>query len=322
MASHVCMSFHNFSHQEFTKSTDWFDDSQGWKSQQGGFSAVQQITTDENNMGGFFIRKAAGAVVAGVQLQKMIPLLFHVKGARFDMGHFQPLLLVSAMANIASILFFGWKWEELSSGNATELPLCWISVMTMETVVLAIYALSTKVKKGPAIAMKDGKTPLSVPSGIVSRTIGIVTTATALFAARDLFLPGTIMDFVPLDDIYLEWTNALRHSPPDNSPEALDNGIEAPLFVGDKFISQYMAFNLLLLCSFKLFSAAAVRVGADGRGEVQSKMFWTAQFLSNGMFLFLIRLFANAASSASVDFRWHLMALAYETFILGMYAFF
>mmetsp|Transcript_12215 Transcript_12215/g.15972 ORF Transcript_12215/g.15972 Transcript_12215/m.15972 type:complete len:401 (+) Transcript_12215:110-1312(+) len=307
----------------FTKSKSWYDDAKGWKSTQGGFSAVMTATTDQNNMGGFFVRKVAGAAVAGVQMQKIIPLLFHQRGAKYSMGHFQPLLVTSILANLASMTFLACKWDDLSAASgANELPFYWIAVMAVESVVLLYYALTAKTKRGPAVAMKDGKTPSSSPSRILSRTVWIVTSFTAAFAIRDLFFPGVIMEWIPLDDIYLEWTNAFRHSPPEGSPEAMDHGLEAPLFAGDKFISQYAALHVLLCSLFKMYSAGGIRYGADGRGEIQAKMFWTVQLIANSMYLFVFRLFASAATTASLDLRYYLMVLAYETFILALFALF
>jgi len=49
----------------------WFDDSKGWKSKAGGFSDVQQITTDA-----LFVRKFGGAAALAFHLQKIIPLIF------------------------------------------------------------------------------------------------------------------------------------------------------------------------------------------------------------------------------------------------------
>ena len=320
----------NFSHisfaslgKMFTKSTDWFDDSKGWKSTQGGFSAIQKISTDENNMGGLFVRKMAGAAAAGVQLQKIVPLLFQPVGSQWFRGHYLPLVLASFVANMVIIIFLSCYWDELTVGSASDLPRLWIGALATESIFLAYAFFSSKqnAKSGPAVALQ-GKTPSSLPSRIVSRTIAIVTSAIAIVAGRDLFFPGQILDFFPRDDIYLEWTNAFHHSPPEGSPEYMEYSLQSALFVGDKFVSQYMAVHLLILCFVKFVSAYGLRYGADGRGEVQAKMIWTVQAVSNGMILFLFRMFASAASSASIDFRWHLIAIGYETFILGLYGFF
>ncbi|KAL7580107.1 hypothetical protein ACA910_012868 [Epithemia clementina (nom. ined.)] len=309
----------------FTKSTDWYDDSKGWKSTQGGFSAIQPASTDKNDMGGLFVRKLAGAAVAGVQLQKILPLLFQPTGAQWNQGHYRPLLFASVFANLVVVSFLAYSRDDLSAGGATELPQLWMGALLLESSVMN-FMLFAMMRKTPtrsrAIAMQHGKTPSSPPSRIVSRTVLIVSSAVAIVAGRDFFLPGMILDFFPSDDIYLEWTNAFHHSPPEGSPEYSENVLQSALFVGDKFISQYAALHLLLLCLFKLISAVGIRYGADGRGEIQARMIWTAQTLSNGMLLFMFRLFASAAGTASLDLRWHLVAIAYETFILGLYGFF
>ena len=65
----------------------------GWKSTQGGFSAIQHISTDLNNMGGFFVRKVAGGAGCVVQLHKIIPLVFlHEPNAQWLLGHYQHIL--------------------------------------------------------------------------------------------------------------------------------------------------------------------------------------------------------------------------------------
>ena len=169
--------------------------------------------------------------------------------------------------------------------------------------------------------MTDGKTPSSVVSRIVARTVALVSGAVALIAGRDLFFPGKIIGFIPRDDIYLEWTGAFIHSPPEGSPEAEDVGMMTALHVGDKFLGQLLGLNFLVLCLYKFVSSFLVRFGSDGGGEVKARMIWKAQCLGNLLVLFLFRLFTSAAGSASLDLRWHLMAMAYETFILGIYGF-
>ena len=267
------------------------------------------------------MRKMAGAAASGVQLQKIVPLLFHADGAQWAVGHYRPVLIASVFVNFAIAVFLGCSWDELSSGSATGLPRLWIGALLIESIVLIYTVLTATLKNGVAIAMPPGKTPSSLPSRIVSRTVLIITSAIAAISVRDVFFPGCILD-IPRDEIYLEWTNAFHHSPPVESPEYADHGLQSPLFVGDKFISQYMGLHLLCLCFYKFISAYGIRYGADGRGEVQAKMIWTVQAATNGIILFLFRLFASAAGSASLDLRWHLIAIAYETFILGLYGFF
>mmetsp|Transcript_33849 Transcript_33849/g.62678 ORF Transcript_33849/g.62678 Transcript_33849/m.62678 type:complete len:204 (-) Transcript_33849:265-876(-) len=166
-----------------------------------------------------------------------------------------------------------------------------------------------------------GKSPSSVPSRIVARTVTIASGAIALVAFRDLCFPGQIMSAIPRDDVYLEWTNAFFHSPPSGTVEAEENGLEAPLYIGDKFISQLLALHLLVSCIHKFASSFLIRTGKDGSGEVKGKIYWRSQALGDGMLLFIFRLFAPAAKSASLDLRWHLMTIGYETFILALYGY-
>jgi hypothetical protein len=307
----------------FTKSMDWFDDSKGWKSQQGGLSAIRQATTDANNMGGFFVRKMAGAAGLAVHLQKILPLLVHPKGAQWTMGHFRPLLSTAVITNLGIATLYAVYLGELQASGATEMSYCILAILVIEAIVMAFYLTTAKpLKQGPSISMTEGKTPSSVPSRIVTRTIMIVSASMAVISGRDLLFPGFIFEFIPRDDIYLEWTNAFLHSPPKGSPESLHRSMEAPLYVGDKFISQLMGLHVLVACIYKAVSAAGIRYGSDGGGLIKAKIIWRGQFFGDGIILFTFRLFASAASTASLDFRWHVMAIAYETFILGLYGFF
>jgi hypothetical protein len=105
---------------------------------------------------------------------------------------------------------------------------------------------------------------------------------------------------------------------PSNEPFGLD----APLFSGYKFISQLLAAHLLVLCLGKFISCTAVRLGnGRQRGAVQANILWQGATIANGFLLMVFRLFTPAATSASLDLRFALMALAYEAFILGLYGF-
>jgi hypothetical protein len=228
---------------------------------QGGFSAIQQVTTDQNNMGGFFVRKLAGGAACAVQLHKILPLLYQETGAQWTAGHFRPWLLAAMTGNVAFVAFILSYADDLTSAGAHQIPLAMAAVLAVETVVMLVYLFnnlqSANRKPLPAVAMPDGKTPKSFVSNIVSRTTLIVTSLMTLIAARDLFFPGFILDFIPRDDIYLEWTNALLHSPPEGSPESVDQGLEAPLYIGDKFVSQLAAVNVLILCLYKFVGQTA-----------------------------------------------------------------
>jgi hypothetical protein len=293
-------------------------DAKGWKSTQGGFSAIQQYTTDKNNMGGFFVRKLAGAAAATVQAQKILPLLIHPTGAQWVMGHFKPLLFTAVIGNMVLGAFYATYLEDLVAAGAGTMTYGILAVLAVETVVIMAYLLKApRDKRGTAIAMPEGKTPAAFTNRIVTRTLMMVSSVIATLAARDLFFPGFIFAFFPRDDIFLEWTNAFLHSPPEGSEEEVDQGLSAPLYVGDKFVSQLMAVNILVLCLYKFVSAFMIRFGSDGSGAIKCRMIWQVQFLGDAFITFIFRLFTPAAGSASLDFRWHLMCLAYETFILG-----
>ena len=274
-------------------------------------------------MGGFFVRKLAGAATAGVHLQKLMPMLMHPVGAQWAMGHFRPMLNVALIGNIAIAAFYALYLGDLEAGGVIELPRAFLGLLAVESLSILFYLITSRnTKRMPAVAMREGKTPKSLTNNVVSRTILIVSTAMSVIAARDLFFPGFILEMIPRDDIYLEWTNAFLHSPPDGSPEAVDHGMESPLYIGDKFMSQFTALHILILCLYKFTTAVFIRYANDGSGLVKCQMIWKAQAIAMSMILFCFRVFQPAAASASLDFRWHLMCLAYETFILGMYGFF
>ncbi|KAG7339386.1 hypothetical protein IV203_006494 [Nitzschia inconspicua] len=317
--------YRDHAYLSFTNSLLFFNNEKGWKSTQGGLSAIMPITTDANNMGGLFVRKIGGAACLVVQLQKLWPIVFHPIDARWRRGHFNPLFATAIVSNLILAAFYGmYIVDDLQAAGADELPKLFVVALLVETVVMLYYLLSQKgtMTKGPAIALTEGKTHTSVVSRIVARTNFLVCTFVLLIAGRDLFLPGHILTFIPRDDIYLEWTGALIHSPPEDSPEAVEHGMEQAFFVGDKYMSQFMALNMLILCLYKFVAAFGIRYRSDGGGLVQARMIWKAQAVGGALIVYLFRLFANAASSASLDLRWHLMSLAYETFILGLYGFF
>jgi len=307
----------------FTNSIAFFDNEKGWKSQQGGLSSISQVTTDANNMGGLFVRKVGGAAALAVQLQKLLPLLFHPRNARWKRGHFRPLFTTAVIANLSVILFYGmYIVGELAAVGADKLPKLFIGILSLETIVILAYLVKSRnYDKGPASAMQEGKTPNSIVSRIIARTNLLVSGCVVVIGGRDLLFPGTIIDFIPRDDIYLEWTGALLHSPPAGSPEAEQHGMERDFFTGEKFLSQYLALNMLILCLYKFVGAFGIRYRNDAGGLVQAKMIWKAQAVGNALILYMFRLFSPAASTASLDFRWHLMMIAYETLILGLYGY-
>jgi hypothetical protein len=307
--------------QTFTNAQPFFNNAKGWKSQQGGLSSISQVTTDGNNMGGLFLRKVGGAASMAVQLQKLVPLLFHPLSSQWRRGHFKPLFATAVLGNLALIAFYGiYITEELAAMGADGLPKLFVGVLLFETVVMLGYLTTSSYTKGPAVALQDGKTPNSIVSRIVARTNFLVTGLIFVIAGRDLFLPGTILHFIPRDDIYLEWTGAFLHSPPEGSLEAEANGVDREFFVGEKYLSQFLALNMLIGCLYKFVGAFVIRYRNDGGGLIQTKMIWKSQAIGNAAILYLFRLFSPAAITASLDFRWHLMLLAYETLILGLYA--
>jgi hypothetical protein len=279
-----------------------------------------QITTDANNMGGFFIRKLCGAAGVAIHFQKLLPLLFHPTGAQWSKGHFRPLFVTSVVANLALISFYGYYLEDLKAAGVFELPMLILTLLAIETLTLLFHLAISPRKRGSAIAL-NGKTPTSVSSKIMRNTCLVVTTFFTITAVRDLFFTGTIIDMIPRDDVYLEWTNSFLHSPPDNSPEAMDQGLEAPLHIGDKFMCQLCALHILITSLYKFVSCVGIRYGSDGSGTIKATMLWKGQAIACALMCFIYRLFASAAKSASFDFRWHLMLIGYEGFMFFVYGF-
>mmetsp|Transcript_7806 Transcript_7806/g.8953 ORF Transcript_7806/g.8953 Transcript_7806/m.8953 type:complete len:391 (+) Transcript_7806:162-1334(+) len=307
---------------EFTKSLQWFDDSNGWRSTHGGLSTIKPVTTDENNMGGLFVRKLLGASAMGVHMHKLLPLLFYQTGSQWTSGHFRPLLITAVIANIALATLYGFYLEDFISANADGLPKIFLALLFVETVIITYYILRMRInKRRPAVAMPDGKTPSSVVSRILGRTVFTITGITVLVAGRDLFFPGFILKYFPRDDIYLEWTGVFLHSPPEGSEEAAKQGIDAVFYIGDKFMSQMLALNLLILALYKFVSCFAIKYGSDGSGLQKTKLIWTSSAIAEMLVFFIFRLFAQTARSASWDMRWHLMCLGYEALLLGLFAF-
>ena len=269
-------------------------------------------------MGGLFVRKMGGAAAMAVQTQKLMPLLFHPLEARWMLGHFRPLLWLACFSNVVIAAFYASYMNDLIDAGAESLAQIFIGILSVEAIAIVYFLMVTrKLKRGSSVAMQGGKTPRSIPSRIVARTVIIVSTAVAIIAGRDFFFPGQILGFIPRDDIYLEWTGAFLHSPPEGSPEADEYAISSSFHVGEKFLSQFLALHLLIMCAYKFATAIGIRFGSDGGGMIKCRMIWKAQALGNALLLFLLRLFAPAANTASLDLRWHLMCVAYECFILG-----
>lgn len=309
---------------QFTRSTQWFDDSRGWKSTQGGFSAVQKVTTDENDMGGFFVRKLAGAAALSFHLQKLLPVVFQSFNAHWALGHFNPVLATSVLGNLAVAGFYLSNLDDLKIAGAGDIGFIILLALFIEAIIITGFLFSVMLKKSVNVKVQklpEGKNPHSFVSNIVTRTVCIVTSIITLIAGRDFFFPGEEMHFPPYDDIYLEWTGAFIHSPPPNSIEREEHGLEAPLHIGDRFVSRLSALYILIICFQKFAAALLVRVGKDNSGTTKCKLFWRTQAISDGLILFTIRIFTAAAKSASLDVRWHVMCLGYELFILVVYGY-
>lgn len=311
---------------DFTKSRQWFDESRGWKSTQGGFSAVQQITTDKNDMGSFFVRKLAGATALSFHLQKLLPIVFQPSDAYWGYGHFTPVLLTSVFGNLAIAGFYMSHLDDFKNAHAGSMGFRITIALVIESIIIMGFLLTLMVKKVKppnklAKKLPEGKVPKSLVSNIVARTICIITGLMALIAGRDFFFPGQELKFPPRDDIYLEWTGAFIHSPPADSEEGEENGLEAPLHIGDKFMSRLAALYLMIICFQKFVAAFLVRVGKDNSGATKCRLFWRNQAISDGLVLFTVRVFTSAAKTASLDFRWHVMCLGYELFILAIYGY-
>ena len=343
-------SFHP--QKQYTKSTAWFDDSRGWKSKQGGLSTILAVTTDANNMGGLFIRKMAGVAGLAYHTTKLWPIVFHSPpehdkksnsgrwiGASWGEGHFDPLLTLGMIGDVCISIFYMNRMDDLKNAGAGEIGMAFIFASLIEAFIFGMYLLSRRMNRkasAPTTRRVNANAnserydpeedPNSLPSRIVARTVLIVSSLISLVALRDLCFPGTILSFIPRDDIYLEWTGAFLHSPPPDTVEADENGLEAPLFEGDKFVSQLMGLYLSLCCMFKMMSALGwskgdrrcgpSRENVDRSGVISSRMIWKAQAFGNTLLLGMLRLFTPAALSASLDLRWHLMLVAYEAFIL------
>lgn len=339
-------------HQQYTKSTDWFEDSRGWKSKQGGLSTISSVTTDANNMGGLFIRKLSGVAGLAFHTTKIWPIVFQSPpqydktskngrwvGASWSAGHFDPLLTLGMIGDVCISIFYLTRLDELKNAGAQGIGLAFVLASLVESFIFGVYLLTrrmndkaTQPTRGKADITTGEFDPLedpdSLPSRIVARTVFIVSSLISVVSLRDLFVPGIIITFIPRDDIYLEWTGAFLHSPPPDTVEADENGLGAPLFAGDKFVSQLLGLYLSLGCMFKIFSAWGWSKGNRSLGEVESvdrsgvvssKMIWKVQALGNILLLGMLRLFTPAAKSASLDLRWHLMLVAYEAFILCEY---
>jgi hypothetical protein len=184
---------------QFTGSKKWFDNSKGWKSTAGGFSAVKKITTDENDMGGLFVRKMAGAAGLGFHLQKLVPLLFQRSDTHWGRGHFRPMLVTSALGDLAIAGFYISHGQVLKSDDAHFMGYAIAFALIFEAVIMLSFAVSSSssIRKGTAGATSSpdfkvksfppGKGPKSVVCKIITRTFCIVTGAITLIAGRDFF---------------------------------------------------------------------------------------------------------------------------------------
>lgn len=382
---------------EHTKSQKWYHDDDSskayWKSSRGGLASIRPYTSDDNDMGGLFVRKVGGVAALGYHSTKLWSIVFQsapvpsfvdgkmkMKGASWSIGHYDPILTLGILGNICIALFYMMRLEELRTAGTEQLVAILVMASLVEALVFGAYLISRRMRmkktnrvgkqvvkqqqqqqqhkslqkqqkhksqkrkgskdKGassvppPAVEEYNSQEdPNSIPSRIALRTVLIVSSAISLISIRDLFFPGSILAFIPRDDIYLEWTGAFFHSPPPDTVESDEYGLESPLYAGDKFASQLMGLYLVLGCFLKFASVFGWSKGnrdmessspdnVDRHGMVSSKMIWKAQSIGDMLLLFMLRLFAPAAKSASLDLRWHLMTVAYEMIILGLYGFF
>lgn len=258
------------------------------------------------------------------------------------------------IGDICLSVFYLGRLEELKNAGAGAIGMGFVFAGLAEAFILALYLLNRRMNydyKGTKKKIKTNSTlgislgdiraedPNSLPSRIVARTVFITSLLTSFISLRDLFFPGTILSFLPQDDIYLEWTGAFLHSPPPDTVEADEHGLEAPLFEGDKFVSQSLGLYLSLGCMLKMMSSVGWSKGnrhmgsiksggremmvenVDRSGVVSSRIIWKAMAFGDVLLLIMLRLFTPAAMTASLDLRWHLMFIAYEAFILFLYGF-
>jgi hypothetical protein len=263
-------------------------------------------------------------------------------GPSWSAGHYDPLLVLGMVGDVALSTFYLVKLEELKSAGAQGLGMAYVLAGLVEALVFGLYLVSRRMgNKGSnkmqstttekKSAISNNKDPLddpnTLPSRIVARTVLIVSTLISIISLRDLLFPGAILSFIPRDDIYLEWTGAFLHSPPPDTVESDEHGLESPLYAGDKFVSQLMGLYLSLGCMLKFASVIGWTKGhksmnggkvdnVDRWGVVSSRLIWKTQALGDLWLLMLLRMFTPAAMTASLDLRWHLMMVAYEMFIL------
>mmetsp|Transcript_11375 Transcript_11375/g.22530 ORF Transcript_11375/g.22530 Transcript_11375/m.22530 type:complete len:399 (+) Transcript_11375:76-1272(+) len=310
--------------QKFINSEVFYDDSKGWKSQKGGISIIQGYTTDANNMGGLLLRKVSGVAALAVHSHKLAPVLFQPDDLHWGYGHFDGIYFASVISNLAIFVLYHNYYDDMKSADADGIANLVLILLLTEAMILFIALLSRKISNiSNKVKMinTSGKPSNAIVARIVGRTVAIVSSAICLIAIRDLFFPGQVISRIPRDDVYLEWTGAFIHSPPIDSPEYEENYLEAPLFVGDKFVSQLCALHLILSCLMKFTTAFFIKVGKDGSGKKKCKYFWKIQAITGLLLLFIFRLFAGAATSASLDLRWHLMLIGYEAGMFCLYGF-
>lgn len=287
------------------------------------------VSTDANDMGGFFMRKLAGAAGVGLQLCKMWPMVRSATASdtrlSFAKGHYRGFVWVGAVVDASVFVFLSCYRGILIENGAWDLPRVACVILLLETLLWTYYGLTGPRRAVPSFAavLPQGKTPGSLPSNIVARTVVVVSSFLVLTSVRDLIAPGCILSVWLRDDVYLEWTNAFFHSPPPGSQEWEDYSTQSSNFIGDKYIAQLAAVFLLGISLYKFVgSCGGVRWGSDGSGlAVSSILFWQGPALASLCVFCVLRVFANAAASASWNLQWHLMAWGYETFIVGLYGF-
>jgi hypothetical protein len=160
----------------FTHSTQWYDDSKGWKSTQGGFSAIVPMTTDANNMGGFFVRKLAGAAALTVHSQTLFPILLQSEQVHWGgPGHFDPMLCTAMVGDVVIALFYLSYQKTLVNAGVDTWSLFMIMTCLLEALVIFLFLIHrwfTSQKRGvdntSKVTFPEGKSS----SSIVNRAAG------------------------------------------------------------------------------------------------------------------------------------------------------
>ncbi|GMI01387.1 hypothetical protein TrVE_jg10717 [Triparma verrucosa] len=195
-------------------------------------------------------------------------------------------------------------------------------------------ALTEAPEPEPAVDITN-----NIPSRIIFRTTAICSTAFAVPFFRDLFYPGHVLKWFPNDVRYLIFTKSYLHSPPlpvDNSHL---------MYLGSKILSQRCGLQILLICLFKISTSILIkngpplerswREGWDSHssipklhpssllGPLKQVQVLKLQTLGNVLIWMTMWRFYHAALELEGYKTNHaLIVIFWETFILGIYAWF